>query len=92
MDFTWDPKKAVANIKKHSVSFEEAVTVFYDPLAKITDDPDHSKDEDRFILIGYSRTNSLLFVVHVYRERNEIVHIISARKATKKEKKDFKEL
>jgi uncharacterized protein len=81
MDFTWDPKKSELNLKKHKVSFEEAVTVFYDPLAKTAHDPDHSNDEERFIIIGHS-----------HKENTETIRIISARKATKKEKKDFEEL
>lgn len=92
MDFSWDPKKAKANFKKHGVSFEEAATVFYDPMAKAGPDPDHSDQEDRFILIGHSQKNNLLFVVHVYKETSETIRIISARKATKKEKRDFEEL
>lgn len=92
MDFSWDAKKAKANIEKHGVSFEEAVTVFYDPLAKSAQDPDHSDQEDRFILIGHIQKNNLLFVVHVYKENSETIRIISARKATKKEKRDFEEL
>jgi len=92
MKFAWDPKKANDNIKKHKVSFDEAVTVFYDPLAKIADDPDHSNDEDRFLMIGHSHNANLLIVVHVYKEEKDTIRIISARKATKKEKKDFQEL
>lgn len=92
MDFTWDPKKNLNNIKKHRVDFEEASTVFYDPLAKLADDPDHSDDEQRLILIGHSSKNNLLFVVHVYIEADEIIRIISARRATKKERKDFEDL
>ncbi len=92
MDFSWDKQKAKANLKKHKVSFEEAKTVFYDPLAKITADPDHFKDEDRYILIGYSQGNLLLFVVHLYKENDEVIHIISARKANTKERRDFEEL
>ena len=92
MDFSWDSKKAKDNFKKHKVSFEEAKTVFYDATAKITYDPDHSKNEDRYILIGYSQRSQLLFVVHVYKGSDEIIHIISARKATNKEKRDFEEL
>jgi len=74
------------------VSFQEAVTVFYDPLAKLAEDPDHSADEDRFILIGHSRRHNLLFVVHVHREGSDAIRIISARKATAKERKDFEEI
>ena len=92
MKFAWDPKKAATNLQKHKVSFEEAVTVFYDQLAKLAPDPDHSSDEDHFILIGYSEKDRLLFVVHVYREDAELIRIISARKATPKERKDFEEV
>jgi uncharacterized DUF497 family protein len=92
MKFAWDPKKANENIKKHKVSFDEAVTVFYDPLAKIADDPDHSDSEDRFLMIGHSHSANLLIVVHVYKEEKDAIRIISARKATKREKKDFEEL
>jgi uncharacterized DUF497 family protein len=92
MDFSWDPKKAKANLLKHKVSFEEALTVFYDPLAKVGVDPDHSGSEERLILIGHSRRENLLFVVHVYREDPDTIRIISARKATAKERKDFEEL
>jgi uncharacterized DUF497 family protein len=92
MNFSWDPKKAKANLEKHKVSFDEAVTTFYDPLAKVGHDPDHSDEEDRYILIGHSQKSHLLFVVHVYRDESENIRIISARKATKKEMKDFQEL
>ncbi len=92
MNFSWDSKKAKANFAKHKVSFEEAVTVFYDPLAKVAHDPDHSEVEDRFIMIGHSKKSNLLFVVHVYRNDSETIRIISARRATKKETKDFEEL
>lgn len=88
----WDAVKNKVNQQKHGVSFEEAVTVFYDPLARLGHDPDHSTEEDRFILIGYSRKNQLLFVVHVYKESANTVRIISARKATKREKSDFENL
>ena len=92
MKFIWDTKKARANRIKHNVTFEEATTVFYDPLAKIADDPDHSDSEDRFILIGHSQKRNLLFVVHIYREEDDTIRIISARKATKAERIDFEEL
>lgn len=92
MEFTWNPKKAKDNLKKHKVSFEEAVSVFYDSMAKLSDDPDHSDIENRFILIGMSQKSHLLFVVHAYIEDSDTIRIISARKATKKEKKDFQEL
>lgn len=92
VNFTWDPKKAKSNLQKHKVGFDEAVTVFYDPLAKVGHDPDHSGDEDRYILIGHSQKNQLLFVVHIYRDGANTIRIISARKATKRETKEFEEL
>lgn len=92
VDFEWDPEKARVNFKKHRVSFEEAMTAFYDPLAKVGHDPDHALGEDRYILIGHSQRSGLLFVVHVYQDVKEKIRLISARKATKKEKKDFEEL
>lgn len=92
MKFEWDPIKAKSNLRKHKVSFEEALTVFFDTLARITDDPDHSLDENRQILIGYSRSRKLLFVVHVFHESKNIIRIISARKATKRERIDFESL
>jgi uncharacterized DUF497 family protein len=92
VDFSWDPKKAALNLKKHKVGFEEAVTVFYDPLAKVAHDPDHSDDEDRFIIVGHSQKNQLLFVVHLYRDGSDRIRIISARRATKQEMRDFEEL
>ena len=92
MDFKWDATKNKANQQKHGVSFEEASTVFYDPLAKLGHDPDHTDQEERYILIGHSNKNNLLFVVHVYKESADTVRIISARKATKKEKSDFENL
>jgi uncharacterized DUF497 family protein len=92
MKFTWDPQKAKLNENKHGVSFEEASTVFYDPFAKLGHDPDHSEQEDRYILIGHSQASNLLFVIHVYAENENTVRIVSARKATKKEKHDFENL
>ena len=87
MKFIWDEDKNQENIKKHNVSFEEAETVFYDPEGKIIHDPDHSENEDRFIFFGLSRALKLLVVCHCYRENEEIIRIISARKATKNESK-----
>ena len=92
MNFKWDTEKAKVNLEKHKVTFEEAMTVFYDSFAKLGHDPDHSNDEDRFILIGHSQKSNLLFVVHVYLEKQDTIRIISARKATKKEKRDYEEL
>ena len=91
VNFVWDPKKEKSNIQKHGISFAEAVTVFYDPLAKITSAPDHSVAEDRHILIGHSQKSRLLFVVHIFRSEDDTVRIVSARKATRKETKDFQE-
>lgn len=89
MKFEWNEKKAKINIDKHGISFEEAATVFYDEQALLRDDPDHSDDEDRFILLGMSEMANVLIVCHCYRESDEIIRIISARKATKKESNQY---
>jgi len=89
MKIIWDEKKNQTNIVNHKVSFQEAETVFYDPNAKIIHDPDHSAEEDRFIILGLSKLLNLLVVCHCYREDDEIIRIITARKATKKEKKEY---
>lgn len=89
MDFVWDNAKAAINIKKHGVSFEEASSVFYDEYALEIFDPDHSEDEDRFLLLGISSSLRLLVVCHCYRENDEFIRIISARKATKTEAKSY---
>ncbi len=85
MEFEWDPRKAKGNLNKHGISFEEAVTVFYDPLSATFDDPDHSVGEARFITIGSSSRNRLIVVAHA--ERGEALRIISARAASPKERK-----
>jgi uncharacterized DUF497 family protein len=85
MKFVWDENKNKLNIKDHKVSFQEAETVFYDPNAKIIHDPEHSSEENRFIILGLSKLLKLLVVCHCYREDDEIIRIISARKATKNE-------
>jgi uncharacterized DUF497 family protein len=85
MKFTWDKEKAVGNQRKHGVSFEEAQTVFMDYNALRIYDPDHSESEDRFILLGFSSALRMLVVCHCYRENEERIRIISARKATKTE-------
>ena len=90
MNFTWDKAKNKLNKKKHGVSFEEAESVFLDEHARLIGDPDHSDNEDRFVLLGVSAQLRLLVVVHVYRESNELIRIISARKATAKEKKVYR--
>ena len=83
--FEWDLPKAVANLKKHQVSFEEAKSVFYDEFAVQFFDAGHSPDEDRFLLLGMSSGAKLLIVCHCEREHGEVIRIISARKATKRE-------
>ena len=88
--FEWDEKKAQTNLRKHSVSFEEAQTVFMDSNARMIFDPDHSANEDRFILLGLSSTLRLLTVVHVCRgEEEKVIRIISARKADKDEEYEY---
>ena len=83
--FEWDDKKNASNIRKHGVSFEEAQTVFFDESAIEFDDPDHSIQEERFILLGLSQCLKVLVVCHCYRTAESKIRIISARKATKKE-------
>lgn len=90
MKFQWDPNKAVVNFRKHKVSFEEAVTVFKDPLALIFDDEEHSEDEHREIIIGASMLSRLLLVRFVERHE-DVVRIITARPATPQEKNNYEE-
>jgi len=85
MRFEWGREKAAANLKKHKVSFDEAVTVFYDPLAATFDDPEHSHGEGRYLTIGYSSQGRLLVVCHT--ERRGAVRLINARRATVHERK-----
>ena len=85
MRFEWDGSKAASNLKKHRVSFDEAVTVFYDPLAATFEDPHHSQDESRLVTVGYSARGRLLVVCHV--ERGGGVRLISVRRATPRERK-----
>jgi len=89
--FSWDENKAQSNLKKHQISFKEAQTVFDDENARLIFDPDHSEDEDRFILLGYSCTSKILTVVHCYRDDEQNVRIISARKSTKHEENQYME-
>ena len=89
IQFEWNEEKNRANIKKHGISFEEAKTVFYDENARIINDSDHSEEEDRFIILGLSFQIKMLIVCHCYRERDEIIRIISARKATENEIKEY---
>ncbi|MDM8516231.1 BrnT family toxin [Desulfobacterales bacterium HSG16] len=88
-EFEWDEKKAMANLSKHSVSFDEAKTVFDDPLFVDFYDPDHSNDEHRYLVIGQSHQSRLLIVS--YSERGNITRLISARTATRREKKAYEE-
>lgn len=88
--FVWDPKKNTVNQRKHGVSFEEAQTVFYDEYAQLIADPDHSDEEDRFIILGRSNRLKILVVCHCYYEEGEEIRIISARKATKHEQSFYK--
>jgi len=83
--FEWDENKNRINQEKHKISFEEAKTVFYDLEALVIDDPEHSEEEERFIILGLSRTANLLVVCHCFRETETVIRIISARKATKTE-------
>lgn len=87
--FEWDQKKEKANVKQHGVSFHEACTVFYDENAIQFYDPDHSDEEDRFILLGLSLKPRVLIVCHCFRESEAVVRIISARKADKDEEQDY---
>ena len=88
--FEWDDNKNEINKKKHKISFEEASTVFYDDAALVIDDPEHSEDEDRFIILGLSKRANLLVVCHCYRESDTVIRIISARKATKTESQYYR--
>ncbi len=91
LGFEWDEEKNASNQKKHGVSFEEAATAFLDEDGILIPDPDHSEYEERFVLIGISRKADLLTVVHCLRETETIIRIISARKATKNESRQYYE-
>lgn len=91
IEFSWDAEKDKANYKKHGVSFTEGQTVFHDENARLIDDPDHSEDEERFILLGMSSKLRILIVCHCYRLEDTVICIISARKASKKETKQYEE-
>ena len=87
--FGWDQRKNAANRRKHGVSFEEAATVFVDEHALLIADPDHSEDEDRFVLLGLCSLLRMLAVCHCYQQTEEVVRIISARKATRSERLQY---
>jgi uncharacterized DUF497 family protein len=89
LQFTWDPQKAATNLRKHKVGFPEAATAFADPLSLTIPDPDHSVGEERFILIGQSERRRLVVVAHV--ERGDLIRLISARLATRRERKTYEE-
>jgi len=89
--FEWDPNKASSNIKKHGVSFDEAQSVFFDSYARLISDPDSSFGEERFIILGQSSDCKALVVCHCYREPDDNIRIISARKADKFERKQYEE-
>ena len=89
MEFEWDPKKEAKNIRKHKVTFSEAATVFGDTLSTTVADPDHSEEEDRYIIIGLSQRHRLLMVAHT--ERGERTRIISARTLTPAEREAYEE-
>jgi uncharacterized DUF497 family protein len=86
-EFVWDPEKAEANRKKHGVSFDEASTVFRDPLARLVDDPEYSGEEERFVLFGEAETGRLLAVMHT--DRGGRLRLISAREMTRSERSQY---
>lgn len=87
--FTWDPQKAASNRRKHRVTFEEAASVFYDPLSLTIDDPVHSDKEERLIIIGYSAQRRLLVIAHT--DEGDVIRIISARRAEPYERKQYED-
>lgn len=89
--FEWDENKNEINKRKHGLSFETAREVFYDKSAILFDDPDHSDEEERFLIIGMIKSSKICIVSHCYRKSDTVIRLISAREATKKEKKIYKE-
>ncbi len=89
--FEWDSAKDAANKRKHRISFEEAVTVFEDEHALLLEDEEHSEEEERFVLLGLSAASRILIVCHCYRESDEIIRIISARKADRLERREYQQ-
>ena len=88
-NFDWDENKNRINLEKHGITFEEASTVFFDDKAILFDDPEHSIEEDRFLLLGMSETAKVCIVCHCYRESDTVIRIISARQATRKEEQRY---
>ena len=89
IEFAWDRRKARTNLVKHGVSFEEAQSVFLDQSGRLIDDPDHSEDEGRFLLLGYSFSARCLIVSHCYRESDSVIRVISARHASPPEEEQY---
>lgn len=89
--FEWDERKARDNLKKHGIAFQEAKSAFLDEHARVIADPEHSEDEHRFVLLGVSVKLRLLVVVHCYRENEQLIRIISARKADRSERRQYSE-
>jgi hypothetical protein len=87
--FEWDPRKNAINLRRHGVSFEEAESVFTDELAILTDDPEHSVEEERFVLLGRSSALRFLVVVHCYRSGGNVIRVISARRANRRERETY---
>ena len=91
LSFEWDENKNEINKKKHGISFETAREVFYDDNAILFDDPDHSVGEERFLIIGMTRSLKVCIVSHCYRDQDNVIRLISAREATKHERKTYEE-
>jgi uncharacterized DUF497 family protein len=91
LKFTWDGRKDAVNRRKHGIGFDEARTVFYDEYARLISDPAHSRDEDRFVLLGLSSRLRILVVCHCYHEDDRTLRIISARKANPREREQYEE-
>lgn len=92
LSFEWNLNKAISNFHKHRITFHEAASAFFDDEGILLDDPDHSLDENRFILLAISQKANLLVISHCYREQSNAIRIISARKATMKESKQYAKL
>lgn len=89
--FEWDESKSELNLRKHRISFDEAISVFSDNLSRLIPDPDSSYGEERFIILGESSKSRLLVVCHCYRDNQGVIRLISARRADKREQKQYKE-
>ena len=92
MTFSWDDRKERENRRKHGISFDEATTVFADERARLKHDPDHSEAKDRFVLLGFSAKLRILVVIHAYRQNENEIRLISARKATRNERRQYGQL